>query len=441
MNSKLIAAITASTACVVILGSGSAFAESTGVGAPYPDEKTSEGAAAQSEKARAQQQETVSSRPRPEYDALGLRAEGFYFYPRWTQTEMFDDNIFATPSGGKSDLISIFSPGFQVRSDFNQHALSFGARADIGKYMISPTENYDDWALFGDSRIDVSRDIGLVGSLTFAHRHEDRGSPDAVNGKTPTTFYALAPSLGGYWQLGRFSVRTETGLTRYDYNNVEDNVGNVIIQNDRDRTEYSGGARFGYEIVPNYEAFVSGSYNNRVYNDKVDQDGFRRSSHGWEVDTGAAIDLTGVLFGNVFAGYHQQYYQDSRFQTSSGVGFGADMTWNVTKLTTVKALIQRQTEETTQIDASGYNSMNFGASVDHELLRNVILSANGSYQINDYKGVSRTDDLIRAGAGGKYLINRYASLGLAYNFLNRKSDVAGEGFTINQVLLTLDLQM
>jgi hypothetical protein len=430
--------IFASVAGIAIVGTGSAFAEST-VGAPIPggDEDVRAGAAA----AAAQQQETVTSRPRPEYDPLGLRYEGFYFYPKWTQTEMFDDNIFATPGAGHADLISIFSPGFQIRSDFNQHAISFGGRADLGRYMISPDENYDDWAFFSDGRIDITRDAGLVGAATCARRHEDRGSPDNVNGKHPTEFYAFEPSIGGYWQLNRFSIRTQLGLTRYDFENVTTSTGQTIIQNDRDRTEYTAGARFGYEIVPNYEAFVSGAYNSRVYNDKVDQDGFRRSSHGWEVNAGTAVNLTDIVFGNVFVGYFEQYYQDARFDTARGPSFGADITWNVTKLTTIKALVERRTEETTQVDSASYNSMNFGASVDHELLRNVILSAAGSFQHNDYKGIDRTDKLYRADAGAKYLINRYAAIGLAYNFLDRKSTQQGEDFTTNQVLLTLDLQM
>jgi len=421
---------------MVIASTGPSLAEST-VGAPFPDEDVRARAAEEA----ARQRETVTTRPRPEYDPLGIRYEGFYFYPKWTQTEVFDDNIFAVPSGTTSDLISVFSPAFQVRSDFNQHAISLGGRADLGRYMINPGENYDDWAIFGDGRLDILRNAGVVGAITFARRHEDRGSPDDVNGKNPTEFYALAPSLGAYWQLNRFSIRAETGLTRYDYEDVTSSQGFTIDQDDRDRTEYEGGARFGYEIVPNYEAFIRGTFNNRVYNNKVDNDGFRRSNHGFAIDVGTALDLTGVIFGNVFVGYHKQYYQDSRFEPTSGVDFGADVTWNVTRLTTVKALVERRTEETTLNGASGYNSMNFGASVDHELLRNVILSAAGSYQINNYDGIDRDDDLIRADVGGKYLINRYAAIGLAYNFLNRNSTAPGEDFTINQVLLTLDLQM
>src|SRR5574338_1062826 len=119
MNSKLRAVLFASVAGAAIVATGSAFAEST-VGAPFPDENVREGANAQAQ----QQRETVTSRPRPEYDPLGIRGEGFYFYPHYTQTEMFDDNIFAVSGAGKSDLISIFSPAFQVRSDWNQHAAS-----------------------------------------------------------------------------------------------------------------------------------------------------------------------------------------------------------------------------------------------------------------------------------------------------------------------------
>ena len=436
MDRRLIAVAFASTASMVIMGSGAARAEST-LGAPFPDENVRE----RSEQQTQQQRETVTTRPRPEYDALGIRYEGFYFYPKWTQSEVFDDNIFAVPGAGKSDLISVFSPAFQVRSDFNQHAVSLGGRADLGRYMISPDENYDDWAFFSDGRIDITRSAGLVGASTFARRHEDRGSPDAVDGKHPTEFYAFSPSIGAYWQLNRISLRTEAGLTRYDYEDVTTATGQVIDQDDRDRVEYLGGARIGYEIVPSYEAFFRGTYNQRVYQQTVDNDGFQRDSHGFELDVGTALDLTGVLFGNIFGGWREQYYKETQFSTVRGPSFGADLTWNVTRLTTAKALVTRRTEETTTVGSSGYNSMNFGASVDHELLRNVILSASGSYQINDYDGSDRDDKLIRAAAGGKYLINRYASVGLAYNFVNRKSNAEGADFTINQVLLTLDLQM
>src|SRR5699024_6218829 len=118
MNRTGLAAVLASMATALTITSLPALAQQA-PGAPFPDD------ADVRQRARDEairQRETVTTRPRPEYDALGVRYEGFYFYPKWTQTEEFDDNIFAEPTAGEADLISIFSPAFQVRSDWNNHA-------------------------------------------------------------------------------------------------------------------------------------------------------------------------------------------------------------------------------------------------------------------------------------------------------------------------------
>lgn len=56
---------------------------------------------------------TVVDRPRPELDALGLRAGPWLFIRRAEVDEAYNDNIFATNSGTKSDQITA---GAELRS-------------------------------------------------------------------------------------------------------------------------------------------------------------------------------------------------------------------------------------------------------------------------------------------------------------------------------------
>ena len=55
-------------------------------------------------------------------------------------------------------------------------------------------------------------------------------------------------------------------------------------------------------------------------------------------------------------------------------------------------------------------------SLDHELLRNVLLNVIVSYETDDWKGIDRTDKISGLGAGVKYLLNRNVYLGLTYTF-------------------------
>ena len=60
--------------------------------------------------------------------------------------------------------------------------------------------------------------------------------------------------------------------------------------------------------------------------------------------------------------------------------------------------------------------------MDHELLRNVLIGAEGGYVRDDFEGSDRTDNRYDAGADVTYLINRHFSVGAAYQYSTRDSD-------------------
>src|SRR5690606_39515818 len=101
----------------------------------------------------------------------------------------------------------------------------------------------------------------------------------------------------------------------------------------------------------------------------------------------------------------------------------------------------RTVEETTQQGASGYFSSVYGASVDHELLRNLLVGAKLSYTINDYEGITREDDEYRAGVYGRYLMHRNLYVSLSYDYRERDSNVAGADFDKNIFMVRLETQL
>ena len=113
------------------------------------------------------------------------------------------------------------------------------------------------------------------------------------------------------------------------------------------------------------------------------------------------------------------------------------MEWFATPLTTVTVSGDSRVEETTVGAASGYDRNSLSVNVDHELLRNVILSGGVSYTNNDFNDNPRNDDTTGATVGVKYLINRNFDLGLNYTYTNRDSNTAGFDYTRNVVGLKL----
>lgn len=399
---------------------------------------------------------TVLERPRPETDPLGIRAGGFLIFPSVSVTEQIRDNIFfdeeensTNPKDIQGDFITVLSTELLVQSDWNNHQLNFFGDADLGAFFINDEENYSDWHVGTNGRFDISRDTNVSARFDLANRHETRGSPDDVNGIHPIFYNLFGPNVGAFHRFNRVSITLNGNVTKYDYEDVTTGVNGAIgvlatgqINNDdRDRVEAEASAEIAYEIVPKYDAFIRGIVNNRNYDDALDDNGFDRDSNGWEVVAGTAIDFTGVLFGNVFAGFRRQSYDDPRFPATQGPGFGADVTWNPTGLTTVTASVERSVEESTLVNASGFFATSFAAGVDHELLRNLILSANGSFQKNKYDGNGRNDDIVRASGQVKYLMNRYFYVSVGYDFQNRESSFINQNYTINTVMIRLEGQL
>lgn len=386
----------------------------------------------------AQASAPVADRQRPEVDPLGVRMGAFLLKPRLGVEERFNDNIFATENNEVDDFITVFNPALDVQSQWSRHALNFGANAKVGRYADNGAEDYEDYNGFVNGTVDIARRSNVSGGISYSKLHEDRGSPDDVNGVNPTEYTLLNANAAFQQRFNRVKLRLSTKLDRYDYDDVTTSGGTTINNDDRDRDEVELGVRVGYEIVPAYEAFVRFTYNDRDYDSATDDNGLIRDSSGYEAVGGVRLDLSGKTFGDVFAGYRSQDYDDPSLNEVSGVSYGASLTWNATSLTTAKLNARRTVEESTQNNASGYLASVFGVSVDHELLRNLLIGGNATYTNNDYEGISREDDITAAGLYAKYLWNRYLDLSVRYDRTSRDSSVAGQDYDKNVLMLRVE---
>ncbi|MBL8660229.1 MAG: outer membrane beta-barrel protein [Rhodospirillales bacterium] len=387
--------------------------------------------------------DTVATRARPEYDPLGIRAGSFLFFPQLSVSEVYNDNIFATDGGKVDDFITVLSPQATLESNWSRHALAIAGGGDFSFYKQNPDEDYQDWFAATDGRIDVSRDIALYGGGGAARRHEIRGSPDDPGGDEPTVYYEYNAFARYDQNFDRFGLTVDGLFDRVDYTNTPVSDGPDISNNDRDRNVYSTPVRLGYEITPDYEAFVRVAPNIRRYDQTPDFDGVDRDSWGYQAVGGLALDFGGITFGEIYAGYMQQFYDDSDLNNVNTPTFGGSVTWNATTLTTLNLAVERNVLETTAIGASSYISTSGELTIDHELLRNVILTAGGAVTNNDYDGINRKDWFYLGNFGARYLLNRnlYLSAGYLYRHRSSTGSDGVDDFTQNLIRIGLQTQL
>jgi hypothetical protein len=383
----------------------------------------------------------VADRTRPEYDPIGQRVGGFILYPQVDVQEMYDSNINASADGTHGDLITSINPSLNLKSDWNQNALNFHADSNSVEYARYGNNSYTDWSVGGDGKLDIYHDARAYGNLSYSVEHLPWWSPNTFIGQgKPTEYSDTAAGLTVEKEFDRLSFQLADNYDRYDFQNVTVN-GTTALESRNDYGDERVNLHTGYELAPGRQVYLLTGFDWRAYDDTTDLFGYNRNSTGYVAAVGTKYDITGVTSMDLFVGYREQDYADTRLGSIDGPTGGATVTWNVTRLTTVTGTITRDIDETVISGAAGYFATAETVKVDHELLRNVILTGNISHETDDFQGIDRTDDYFKTGIGAKYLMNENFWLNGGYTYQTRDSNAVGTGAADNQVFLGVSARL
>lgn len=398
----------------------------------------SAGSAYADEMQTTDQRGSVKDRPRPSYDAVGVHAGAFTVFPSATVSESYNDNIYATDVNTTDDFITRLGAAVAVNSNWSRHALNLTAGVAQYIYADNSDENRLDWNVGVNGLLDVTRDTQLNGGVRYSQLHEDRGDPNSPAAAVePTEYDLLAAKASLDQRFNRLTARLSGGYDDYDYKDVGATGGGIIEQDDRDRKEYTEALRLGYNVSPDTNVYVEGALNQRDYDLSPPVTLIDRNSDGYSAVVGSDFRLSNLAQGEVYVGYQSQSYDQVGFEDVTGIRYGANVEWYATPLTTVTFNAAAEVNETTTVGASGFLSQMGGVRIDHELLRNLLVNARLSYTNAEYETISRSDDMLGAGLGLDYLINRNFTLGLGYDYTDKNSDAVGEDYKRNEIGLTL----
>ena len=382
--------------------------------------------------------DTVSSRPRPELEPLGLRLGSFLVHSYVGFSPQFDDNVYATDAPREADLISVFSPALVARTNGTRHSVRLSAGADLGRFRELSAENYDDWRVSADGLIDRTPGSRILLGGAFAKLHQPRDSPDDAGGLSPTEYTSATAFADFSHRPGRVFVHPDVVVNRLEYRSVTALVAGEpveIEQDDRNRNAYAATLESGYGGGPDDGSFLRVRGVLSDYDRPQQVTGFDRSSRGLEVGAGIVLNSGGVTRGRAYVGYREQRYLDPLPDIREPV-FEVSVVWSPSEITTVKLEAGRQLAETTAPAYSGYVSTSTRIVVDHELRRSLILSAALACERDAYVGIgraSRTDKTYFVDAGVSWLLNRHVVVSLRYEFTARDStdDRVPEGLALD----------
>ncbi|MEJ1969743.1 MAG: outer membrane beta-barrel protein [Rhizomicrobium sp.] len=313
--------------------------------------------------------------------------------------------------------------------------------ADNYNYATFSRENLTDWNIGTDGRLDISRAADFSANVSYGEFHELLSSPNTVGFQaSPNRDYQTHADVTGRYQPNRLGFSIGGSFDRYDWLNTPRIGGGTLSNTDRDEDEFQGFAKVSYDFSPGYSGYVKALYNSRQFDQFLDRTGVHRSSNGYRFDAGLTLQLTHLLAGDVYVGYLDQNFA-APLKNISGVDYGVALDWFATPLLTVHLNGAHQISDVTLGGVSASDDKLIKLSADYEFRRNVIFQGYFSYTQSTLAGSPRTDDYPGAGVSVRYLMNRYMSVNLDYNYGERSSNFGNVEYTDNMVSVGLALHI
>ncbi len=349
------------------------------------------------------------------------------------------DNIFDTANDKVDDVVTIVAPAVEVTGTLDRFKFGVGAEAEIGVYGDNGSEDYEDFLVTGDGEVRLTDTITLFGGADHAWEHEERSSPDDVNGEEPTEYRDASGYAGLRVDIGRISANAGANVRGYDFDDTPAG-GGEINNDDRDRVQAEFGGRVGYDVANDTEVFVQGIYDVRDYEDRVDDFGFERDSDGVQAGVGVK-GRRGAVSGEVKVGVIHQDFDDNAFDNVTTIDVDADVLWRAPGGFRISGFIDRSLEETTLAGASSYTSTAVGMRVRKRIAGDLSASAYFVTSEDQYNDSERKDYLTDAGFGLRYFVMPNVFVGADYEYSQRLSNVAGAQFDRHAVFARAGVQL
>jgi hypothetical protein len=389
----------------------------------------------------------VLDRSRPSYAAMGIHAGGFMVYPSMGMSATYDDNIYAVPSdfaipaglkGPREDEIYTMSPQVNFRSTWSRDSLAGYVRLSQDVYGDHPNEDATQYGAGLNGQVDLGSNTTITAGVDFGHYIAPRSS--ATSGVTlkriEFDFTALKAQIAHEFNRIRLSARYDH--QEYAYQNAENALGGLVLETTFNHTVDAGAAKAEYAVSPDTALFIETVFNQRQYDQSPL---FNQNSHGFDFGGGANFDINHLVRGEIEIGYLDQTYA-ANLGDVKGLSTRTKVEWFPSGLTTATLTVLRTVNDSLIISSPGYLTTDATIRVDHELLRNVIISGNVLTAEDQYQGISRADNRWGVGLSANCLLNRRLGVTVGYAYTNLESTGAdrGSSYKDNRVTISTQLQ-
>jgi hypothetical protein len=380
----------------------------------------------------------------PGGEELGISVGSFKLYPAIDITTGLDNNVFAsnsTTATPSASLSTVVSPSLALRSDWLNHSINFFLGGGFGFYASAPTQNYQNYFLIVDGRVDIREDLYATYSFGYRRATEALGTANVAFAQAPTVAESIPLTLALIKRFNRVTIEAGGSATRSWFTDYSTITSSGLDAASRNRNTYEEHLRFGYDLTDDFTVYLTPSFTQNRYDLNPDTDGQDRNSDQTSLGIGASWTLspTSTISGAV--GYTMA---SGGLGSTSAYTFVLGGSWNGYTPLTLRPSLSRGINETALAAYQNTVTTTLGVDYSYQLSDEYIVVGGFSYSLADYNPVAglgapqREDSFARGSLGFLWAPRPQFSIGPVFEYTQGSStDQTGPAYTRQLISIRL----
>lgn len=364
----------------------------------------------------------------------------FILRPRLIVDGVYDDNIFRSDANKQSDLITVIQPRLRLESDWVNHGLTLEASGAFGRYADFGTEDYEDYAFRVAPKVDITEDNVVNLNFRLSRNHEDRAGVESQ-------LQGVVPSENKFWDgqaswtyMGAFA----SSILRYDFRRQDAEDAGTVSRQIFDKDIHTAQWRLGWQFSPGRTVWIQPEYQYVEHRIFDSANNFDRDNSGWQALAGLTFDLSAVSYLEFGVGYLTRTFEEPTKDDFSGFAYRLRGVWNVTPLISLDVSAGRTVRPEDGLAATASIADEVSLTAAWDPFEQLILSIKLNYTDTDYEdlpGFAREDNQRGATLSGRYLLNENVFLEVSYEYVDFDSTFANDDYENNQFRLRAGVEL
>jgi hypothetical protein len=370
-----------------------------------------------------------------------LKAGGVDITPFLDISESRSDNIYSSPDNEESSNILVINPGILAEIVHGDSLYSLNAELFDGTYSdgLDKDDDYTDWVVAFDADIALNQSNKIMLGASTSENHEDRGDgvTQGTTGFATPVEYDEGIFSAGY-RLGnddsRFSVELGAGRQDLEYTIFKQ----LTAIRSYEKDDY--GIKVYAELAPNTDLVVE--YNSATFEyDTALSAAQNLDSDEDKILFGVVWEATGNTTGTAKVGRVDKAFDSASRDDFTGTIWLGQADWTPSEQTLVTLYSSQEPRETAVGNGNFVDGTMTGASWTQGWTSSISTTVNYGMGDDDYDETNRSDDVTNYGVSVDYEFRRFLSIGVAYDFDERDSNINAFDYERNIYSLNVSLSL